>query len=221
MTIRYKVLQDIYAIISHFSIGHKKDKRNSNSGKAYNKNVILFIGFLMLFIFGNPRISFCQINDNPSPLTFPTPKGIRNQLFYLQRDPNINTIICQLNLNDKGQVNKEQPVNVFWMRYGDKAEKKELNYIQRKFAYGIQAKDLGNDQFELNFVSSKKLLLLLKKSTTGKYQVFTKVNNKNIQVDRIFLRIDGGTFWSPNVEYVQIEGVDVTTSNSVIERIKL
>jgi len=175
----------------------------------------------MLFIFGNPRISFCQINDNPSPLTFPTPKGIRNQLFYLQRDPNINTIICQLNLNDKGQVNKEQPVNVFWMRYGDKAEKKELNYIQRKFAYGIQAKDLGNDQFELNFVSSKKLLLLLKKSTTGKYQVFTKVNNKNIQVDRIFLRIDGGTFWSPNVEYVQIEGVDVTTSNSVIERIKL
>ncbi|RYG08096.1 MAG: DUF4833 domain-containing protein, partial [Chitinophagaceae bacterium] len=78
-----------------------------------------------------------QTGDDPSPLTFPTPKNISNQLFYVQRDPNINTIICQLNIDEKGDLVKEQPVNVFWMRYADKEGKKDLNYIQRKFAYGI------------------------------------------------------------------------------------
>ncbi|WP_240916434.1 DUF4833 domain-containing protein [Pedobacter sp. HDW13] len=95
-------------------------------------------------------------------------------------------------MDKHGEVNKEQPINVFWMRYDDKGEKKELSYIQRKFAYGIVSKDLGNGQFELRFVSHKKLPMYLRKSTADKkYHVYATINDKKMEIDRIFLRIEG------------------------------
>lgn len=192
--------------------------------RTSNNKAALIVGILFALSFGliDSTVAKAQGSD-PSPLTFPTPQGIINQLFYVQRDPNINTIICQLNVDKQGEVNKTQPVNVFWMRYGDKGEKKELSYIQRKFAYGIVSKDLGNGQFELRFVSHKKLPMYLTKSPVDKkYHVYATINNKKMELDRIFLRIEGGSFWVPNVKYVEIKGVDAATSSKQLtERIKI
>ncbi|SOD18108.1 DUF4833 domain-containing protein [Pedobacter xixiisoli] len=192
--------------------------------KTSNKAAVI-VG-LVLFAglgFSNSTTLKAQTGDDPSPLTFPTPKNISNQLFYVQRDPNINTIICQLNVDEDGNLIKEHPVNVFWMRYADKEGKKDLNYIQRKFAYGIQTKDIGNGNYELRFVSYKKFPLLLTKSTTDKkYHVYATANNKKILLDRIFLRIEGGTFWVPNVKYVEIKGYEAgNPTKAITERIKV
>ena len=177
-----------------------------------------------LFSLGNINTAAAQIADqsNPSPLKFPTPKGITNQLFYLQRDPNINTIICELNTDAKGTVDKDEPVHVYWIRYDDNKEKKELGYVQRKFAYGIESKALGKEQFELRFVSHKKLPMYLSKSDDDKkYHVYVTVNNKKIEIERIFLRIEGGSFWLPNVKYVEIKGMNTATNTIITERIKI
>ncbi|WP_442587893.1 DUF4833 domain-containing protein [Pedobacter sp. AW31-3R] len=177
-----------------------------------------------LLSFGGLSAVYAQAADqsNPSPLKFPTPKGIVNQLFFLQRDPNTNTIICQLNEDKNGVVDKTAPVLVYWMRYGDNGEKKELGYIQRKFAYGIESKALGKDQYELRFVSHKKLPMYLQKSENDKkYHVYVTVNNKKIEIERIFLRIEGGSFWLPNVKYVDIRGLNTSTNTAITERIKI
>ena len=70
---------------------------------------------------------------------FPVPTGNPNQLFYLQRTANTNTIICELNYTNNNVLNAEEPVHVFWLRYTDKGQKEELNFIQKKFAYGIKS----------------------------------------------------------------------------------
>lgn len=159
---------------------------------------------------------------NPSPIKFPTPHGISNQLFYLQRDPNTNTIICELNADKSGEVDKKEPIKVYWIRFGDKGGKEELSYIQRKFAYGIQSKAIGNDQYELRFVSHKKLpMYLLKSEDDRKYHVYVTVNKKRIQLDRIFVRIEGGSFWLPNVKYVELKGINTANKSQITERIKV
>ncbi len=71
--------------------------------------------------------------------TFPVPKRNAYQLFYLQRQPNTNTIIVDLNVKN-GRFDTEDPVHVYWLRYTEEGQKKELNWIQRTFAYGIHAK---------------------------------------------------------------------------------
>jgi phosphatidylglycerophosphate synthase len=218
----------VMAIMTNITaINRLKDAKKALDAVEFpkaNHKAALVAGFILFAGLGVSNTSKVMAqNDDPSPLTFPVPKNINNQLFYVQRDPNINTIICQLNTDENGNIIKDQPVNVFWMRYADKEGKKDLNYIQRKFAYGIQTKDIGNGNYELRFVSYKKFPLLLTKSGADKkYHVYVTANNKKIQLERIFLRIQGGSFWVPNVKYVELKGVDANNpTKAITERIKV
>lgn len=151
---------------------------------------------------------------------FPVPTGIPNQLFYLQRTSNTNTIVCELNLV-KGVLNAEDPVHVFWLRYTDGGQKEELNYIQRKFAYGIKATLVERDKYELHFVSYKKYKMYLMRGNNNKFNVYGTINKKEAILNRIFIKISGGSFWTPNVEYVEIKGIDPGTGKEVVERMKI
>ena len=153
--------------------------------------------------------------------TFPVPTGNPNQLFYLQRTTNTNTIVCELNVNSRGQLDTESPVNVFWIRFPEGGMRKELNYIQRTFAYGIKSKPLGNNVYQLHFVSFKKRTFdLMPSPKDNKYRVFAMINQKQAQLNRIFLKIEGGSFWSPNVVYMEMKGTDLATGKELVERFK-
>lgn len=161
-------------------------------------------------------------SKNPSPLNFPTPKNVDNMLFYIQRDPNTNTAIYAINYLENGKIDKSNPIKAYWIRYAEKGEKKDFNYVQRKFAYGIESKTLNNEEFELQFVSYKKLPLTLKKiDSDQKYHVFVNVNQKKIQVEKIFVRIEGGSFWFPNVKYAEVTGIDTSSNKTITERMVL
>src|SRR3954454_1408714 len=102
---------------------------------------------------------------------FPVPQGNKNQLFYLQRTPNTNTIVYELNYNNT-VLDAEEPVHVFWIRYTEQGQKEELNFIQRKFAYGLKSTLIAKDKYRLNFVSYKKFSMLLIKGADNRYNVF-------------------------------------------------
>src|SRR4051812_538498 len=84
---------------------------------------------LLLIIFAVIHAGYAQEN-------FPVPPASASQLFYLQRTPNTNTIVYELNLKN-GVPDADNPVHAFWLRYQEKGQQEELSYIQRKFAYGI------------------------------------------------------------------------------------
>ncbi|MBL7681802.1 MAG: DUF4833 domain-containing protein [Flavipsychrobacter sp.] len=151
--------------------------------------------------------------------SMPTPFGIENLLFYVQRTPNTNTIVYSLNIKN-GVLQDNNPVHIFWIRYADKGEHRELNFIQRKFAYGLTTKKTDKDRYELRFVSYDSFPLLLKKGTDGQFRVFTKIKGTDAILQRIYIKINGGTFWYPNVVYIELKGNDATTGATVIERIK-
>ncbi|RDC56021.1 DUF4833 domain-containing protein [Pedobacter chinensis] len=190
------------------------------TGKKYPKGSIFSFSIVLLFCLLIFADRLCAQNGDPSPIHFPTPKNVDNMLFYLQRDPNTNTLIYALNLAENGDVNRSQPVSTYWIRYAEKGERKELGYIQRKFAYGILSKELSKDHFELRLVSQKAFpLYLSKRDTDQQYEVTATVNGKKIRVTRIFVRIVGGSFWLPNVKYAQIEGTDIANGKPINERI--
>ncbi len=190
---------------------------NKSSFKYFTKSLIV-ITFFVTIISEN----LLAQSKNPSPLHFPTPKNIDNMLFYIQRDPNINTAIYAINYQENGKINKSDPIKAYWIRYAEKGEKKDFNYLQRKYAYGIESKTLANEEFELQFVSYKKLSLTLKKiDSDQKYHVFVNVNQKKIQVEKIFVRIEGGSFWLPNVKYAEVTGIDASSNKIITERMLL
>ncbi len=154
--------------------------------------------------------------------TFPVPPHNAKSLFYLQRTPNINTIICELNEKD-GVLDKEEPVHVLWIRYTEQQQRQELSFIQRHFAYGLKEKDLGNGVYELHFVSYKKLVLYLMTSPMDHQRhVYTTITGKQAILSRVYIKINpGGTFWSPNVEYLELKGTDTQSGKELIQRVKV
>ncbi|MDO7851196.1 DUF4833 domain-containing protein [Hymenobacter convexus] len=173
--------------------------------------------FLLLFNF------LVALLPAQKPATvFPVPSGVANQLFYLQRDPNTNTVIYQLNVDRSGRLDEEEPVNVFWLRYDEHGERKELNFIQRKFAYGLTAEKLATDKYELKFAAYNKVRFYLLRSPTDKaFHVYTTIGGKQLQLERVFLRIEGGTFWVPNVKYIEFKGISTATRQPLVERVTL
>jgi hypothetical protein len=169
--------------------------------KTYQKLISILVAALLMYA----SESFAGSVVDSFPIPKPSPK----QLFYLQRTTNSNTIICDLNTDAKGQVIKDNPVHVYWIRYDEGGEKKELSYIQETFAYGIKHELLPTGVYKLHFVSYKKQVFYLKRSPKdNQYKMYFVLNNKEFVLQKLFVRIDGGTFWVPNVVYMEIIGKD-------------
>ena len=175
---------------------------------------------LIVFLFSNMMVfttnsSFAQKSFNEAD-TFPLPPSNSKMMFYLQRTPNLNTVIYGLRYNSNGQINAENPIQAYWIRYTEPGHpKKDLNYIQNKFAYGVKTKQIKPDEWETRLVSYDKIKLLLKKGNNGKYNVFIDIHNQEVIFEKSYIKIDGGTFWSPNVMYIELFGRDQITNKRV------
>jgi hypothetical protein len=51
--------------------------------------------------------------------------------------------------------------------------------------------------------------------------IVTDINKKQAIIKQIFVRVKGGSFWLPNVEYVELKGTDPTTGAEVAEKMKI
>lgn len=160
------------------------------------------------------KVSFTEAVD-----TFPIPKFNTKTQFYVQRTPNTNTIMYELNLKG-GQLNDDNPVHVYWIRYAEGGKTQELSYIQRKFAYGVKTTKIGEEKYKLLFAAYDKIPFYLMKSTAGIFHTYVELDGKMVVLKRLYIRIDpGGTFWAPNVKYVEFKGTEVASGKEFIKRI--
>ena len=164
------------------------------------------------------RASFAFKGDT---ILLPSPNG-ENLLFYLQRNPNANTVIYELNYTKEGSLNPENPVIGSWIRYSEQGQHKELNSIEKKFAYGVQSKFLGKDEYEIRLAAYKKLPMYLKKAASDKkYHMYVHINNKQLLLKRVFVGVKGGSLWFPKVQYIDLFGTDASSGKELIHRIKI
>jgi len=149
---------------------------------------------------------------------YPTPNE-PDMLFYIQRSVNENAIVYALKRDSKGRVVKGRPLDVYWKRYQEDGSRAELDFIQRTFAYGIRTKDKG-DHYELRCVAydAKPLVLYKSSIAANDPRVYAETSEGMMTLTRIFVQIEGGTFWLPNVKYVELHGTN-ENGKVVVERI--
>lgn len=200
----------------------QQEQKKTTTGASRKVNVLPVLIALLL----SAGTMFTAHSAPGTPLSetdsLPVPTGNPKQLFYLQRTPNSNTIVCELNLKSNGELNDDDPVHVFWIRYTEHGQRQELNFIQRVFAYGIKNKKLGPEKYQLHFVCYKKYnMYLMRAPNDNKFHAYGYIQNKLAIINRLYIKVNGGSFWSPNVEYVQLDGIDPVTNTPVMERIKV
>ena len=180
----------------------------------------MFRLILLFLIFFTSVICLAQTEKNIHQ--FPIPDKTPLRLFYLQRSLNKNTIVYDACFDEKGNLNCENPVNIYWIRYEEKGQIMQLRYLDRYFAFGVSAEKLNNSNFnyKVTLVSFDKRSFYIKQIAPFKAVAYTMVNGKYLLLDHIFIQSDPDGLLT-RAEYLEIYGSDQQTSKMEHERIIL
>jgi hypothetical protein len=159
-------------------------------------------------------LSISAWNDR---IDFPIPPHTKRTLFYIQRSTNANTVMYELNVTGGKTINSKNPVDVYWLRYAEKGQKRDLNYIERVMAYGVNCKETGNGYYTLNFVASKKKSLKIYIDETGQAHAEMNIANAPSRLEKIFVTATDND-WFPKVAYVEFFGINIATGKSSYEK---
>ncbi len=151
---------------------------------------------------------------------FPVPPAKHNRLFYLQRNKNSNTVVYEANLLPDGSFDPDRPVSVYWIRYDEGNVIKELNWIQRWLAYGVDSEPVGDGtgNYVVTPVALKSRKLTLTRGDDGRPVVYLDLKGRKARLDRIYAEASE-TSWLPTVKFVQLKGVAVESGKEVVEYI--
>ena len=173
---------------------------------------------MIIFICLSPFKILAQ-NLKENNTEFPALKGNPNQLFYLQRTKNTNTIIYELNKTN-GVLDSKKPIHIFWILFTSNEEHQELSSIEKKFAYGINVSSIGNEEYQFTLVAYPKITLYLKKDSDQNHHVYLTLSGKLVLLQRTYIKEKEGCFsLSPTIEYIDFLGIDVVSGKEVNERI--
>lgn len=150
---------------------------------------------------------------------YPIPKD-DHMLFYIQKSFNQNTVVYCMNHNEKGQIDANNPVNVFWRRYQEDGRKRDLTQIEKTFGYGVKAKPLKTkpNTYIFSIAAIKDKQFIVTQTDDLKPHVITTIDNKTAVIKRVFIKAEHIKLL-PKVFYVEVFGNDIKTKKPVYERI--
>ena len=153
--------------------------------------------------------------------SYPIPAKTEKLLFYFQRSHNKNTVIYELNTLPDGKINKNKPVNTYWIRYEEGGIKKELSFLQLR-AFGIQWQltDKVKESFILRFNSFRKReIYLLKSDAPACYKAYVKINGELSELTRMYIKSVNNSLGIPlSVKFIEISGISLKNGENVTEK---
>lgn len=95
-----------------------------------------------------------------------------------------------------------------------------LTRIQQKFSYGIHSvyrDQAATDTWKFRLAAYKNRIFILKVSDENQYRVHTDFNGMEVEVRKLYVKFDGGSFLAPTIAYVILSGIDPMTDEVVTE----
>lgn len=152
--------------------------------------------------------------------SYPTPPDVFQRLFYIQRTGSPNTVVYDAKLGPDGQFQKDQPIDVYWLRFSESGQRQDLNYLQRTLAYGVKSSiSESANEYIFHLVSYSQRKFRLKKNAQGRPVVIMMLNGKEAYLKRVFIELEPTLFGlKPNIHYVEIFGVEVQSGRAAYEK---
>ncbi len=174
-----------------------------------NQRRIAVVMFLVLVV---PSLSLYFLSHSDEDVT----------LFNITRNLDDDLLNYDLNLDKEGKLDFSDPIHPYWIRNSKGGIAKELNGIQRKFAYGLKyiKKEKGTYMFQ--FVSYNKRNFYLKKDKAGNYRVYTKIGDDYVIVRNIHLNVtkNGDSLLDmPKVSHIDIKYLSDSNGKESSKRI--
>jgi hypothetical protein len=165
-----------------------------------------------------------------SRFEFDTP----NICIYIERSKNANLVVYEGIFTKDGTLDPKVPLHPYWLdidpgtraearKKGKMDDRSELNYLEKKMAYGVSSKEQENTPgvFDVDFVAiSNRALTLRTHTPSGLPIVVGPINGRDCIFEKIYVK-SIERFPMPKVEYVDLFGYDASTMERVTERVVL
>jgi hypothetical protein len=142
-----------------------------------------------------------------------------NILFIIERSRDADVIHYEVNLLEDGSFNVTDPIRIYWVKHTKNGETGPLTKIQNNLAYGLKIIKSTPEKVEFQFVSFDQPMTL-RKIKNGNYRVFTQIKGLEVEVEQIFVRFSGGSYWFPKIGQVEMYAVIPGAGEVVVEVIK-
>lgn len=154
------------------------------------------------------------------PSKYPVPSTTPKTLFYIQRSNNANTVLYEANLLNDSTLNPKDPVRVYWIRYAEKGQTRDLNLLEKTVAYGVKCQPAGKDQYLMNFVASKAKHVDVLLDRNGAAHALMDIGARKSRLTKIFVHVAEDGWW-PKIDYVEFFGFDAATQEPTYEKLKV
>jgi hypothetical protein len=142
-----------------------------------------------------------------------------NQLFYIQRSSNANTVVYAAKLDAHGNFDSRAPVDAFWRKFNIDGSKRPLNFIERLMAYGVRmnaAKPGQPASFAIAALPQRKLTL----GWDSQHHPIASVliGGRMVKLVYVYLQVDEGGLM-PDVPALDLLGIDMASGKAIHEHL--
>ena len=158
--------------------------------------------------------SFCS--DDPR---YPEPKD-EDLVFYLQLSDKIDTVVYVVNRQADGTVDTSDPVHVYWRWYEGTGERRELTFLQRNLAFGVQlapSQDHPGD-YVARLNAYPNIPVLVDEAADGNVRALMTIAGKPAQLICVYVERRQLLGLLPQVLYIDFFGRTVNGGERVVGR---
>ena len=140
-------------------------------------------------------------------------------LFRVERSKNANVVQYEVRLADDGRLDGDRPVVGYWVRHEDGGERRDLRWLERKLAYGFDARpDHSRTSVTLEMVAPIGRTLEVRR-VADEWRAETRIDGRAAWLERVYVASDeSGPV--PRVLYMDLVGTDVRTGEPRVERLR-
>lgn len=175
------------------------------------KNILLI--FILSFGFSKTYLPVNLNESNENPIN----KKLNQRLFVIERNMNKNTVCYDANILQNGKLNIDDPIDAYWIDYATDGKRSELNYIQRRMAYGFSFEKTASGNVYVTLKAFDKRKILISFDSKGNTIALLKINGTDAKLTKIFVTAKPKMYTT--VEFIELFGIDIKTGKSITEKI--
>ena len=140
-------------------------------------------------------------------------------LFIIKKSSNKNVVYYDVNIAESGHLDADEPVRAYWRLLESDGRIEDLNFIEKKLAFGIKADEIEEGKHYVLSLKAAKDRQLRLKYQDGCPKVFTDIAGHEAVLSEIFARQDGDSALSKVLD-ITIIGHDAKSGKPLSETIK-
>jgi hypothetical protein len=156
-----------------------------------------------------------QMEKKPDP----APAQKKTQpLFIIERSKNANVVHYDAKLTADGKLDSNEPVIAYWVLLAEDGRREELNWIEKKKAYGFHIKpDPSVNGYKMTVVAVPQGQITVKKDGDA-IRAELVIYGRPAVLEKIYINATDGLLW-PKVHYIELYGKDLKTGEKRYEKI--